>query len=160
MIRTDTSGDLTSLLRRYAAIQAECRKLEAERNQLKNRIAAFMHANNVQNQDFVVDDELLRVRCQPRVCYKIDAWLLRQRLGRRYYTFLEPDTRRLKAHAVEVRQCLAPIIHKIGVPSGALLDQAIAEGRLDPALVDDAIVRTNDYAFAVSHPQANKARAA
>ncbi|MBQ0031519.1 MAG: hypothetical protein KBT68_01825 [bacterium] len=100
------------------------------------------------------------VFCRRYLNYKTDdpCGLLRNRLGRAYYSILEPDTRKMKAHMDEVARCLAPIIHKIGVPSGKRLDAAIRAGRISSDLVEGAVTRQSDFSFAVQrHPDARLA---
>ena len=52
---------------------------------------------------------------------------------------------------------LAPIIHKVGVPSGKRLDAAIHAGRIAPDLVADAVTRQSDFSFAVQRRDARLA---
>ena len=101
-----------------------------------------------------VDRCVLHIRCEPKTVYKFDDQLLRNRLGRAYYGILEPDTQKMKAHMDEVVRCLAPIIHKIGVPSGKRLDAAIRAGRISSDLVEGAVTRQSDFSFAVQRRQA------
>ena len=150
--------DLEVLVRCYVAIQNEHRRLEAERAALRDRISAIMSKNHKQSLDLVLDGEQLRIRCQPKVKYVIDAARLRERVGNLYDTLLEPDSRRVKEHRDEVLRCLAPIIRKVGVPSGELIAAAIAAGRLDHSQVEDLVIRERDYSFAVSHLSPSQSR--
>ena len=144
-----SGGDIEDLLRRYLKIQDECRRLEAERKGLRDKIASALSLSGKTGQDMFVDQCLLHIRCEPKTVYKFDDQLLRNRLGRAYYSILEPDTQKMKAYMDEVVRCLAPIIHKIGVPSGKRLDAAIRAGRISSDLVEDAVTRQDDFSFAV-----------
>lgn len=148
----EDSGTLEELVRKYVGLQQESRRLEAERITLRDQIAAIMAKWERTSLEMVVDDELIRIRSQPKISYRIDAAGLRSRVGHLYDSLLEPDTRRLKEHRDEVLRCLSPIIGKIGVPSGELIENAIATGRLSRSLIDDLIVRKPDVAFAITHP--------
>ena len=145
--------DMKDLLRRYLAIQDESRRLEVERKTLRDRIAESLSLNGETGRDMTVDQCALHIRCEPKTVYKFDDQLLRSRLGRIYYDILEPDTQKMKAHMGEVVRCLAPIIHKVGVPSGSRLDAAIRAGRISSGLVADAVMRQRDYSFAVQRRQ-------
>ena len=146
------SEHLDQLLREYVRLQEESRRINAERGALKMKIAEILSSRGEEDVDVSVDGEMLHVRCQPKISYKIDSSLLRQRLGSAYYSVLVPDTQKLKANMDEVLCCLAPIIDKVGIPSGERIDAAIAAGELDSALVSDVVSRTPDYSFAVTHP--------
>lgn len=52
---------------------------------------------------------------------------------------------------------LAPILNKVGVPSGKRLDAAIHAGRIAPDLVADAVTRQSDFSFAVQRRDARLA---
>jgi len=145
-------GSIEVLLREYVRVQAAAKRISAESAVLKMRIATALCARGEGDVDMVVDGEPLHIRCQPRMSYKIDSQRLRANMGSAYYTILEPDTKRLKEHMDEVLRCLAPIIHKVGIPSGDRIDAAIQSGLLDSSIVEDAIIRTPDYSFAVTHP--------
>ena len=141
--------DLDDLLRRYLAVQDESRRLESERKTLRDQIAVTLSLNGETGRDMCVDQRPIHIRCEPKTVYKFDERLLRERLGRDYYGILEPDTQKMKAHMDEVVRCLAPIIHKVGVPSGTRLDAAIRAGRIPAALVEGAVTRQGDFSFAV-----------
>ena len=147
---SSNEDDLSSLLRRYIAIQSATKRLSEERSALKFKIAALLPADG-SDIDYPLDDEVLHIRCRPRTSYKLDAAKLRAHLGQEYNSVLEPDTQRIKAHLPEVLSLLSPIIQKIGVPSGERIDAAIRAGRIDPDLIADAVIRTPDYSFAVIH---------
>ena len=142
--------DLQTLLRRYVSLQNAIKRLSEERYALKFQIAALLPSEG-DDIDLPLDDELLHIRCHPKTSYKLDSAKLRERLGCEYYSILEPDTQRLKANMPEVLRLLSPIIHKVGIPSGERLDAAIHSGRIAPDLVADAITRTPDYSFAITH---------
>ena len=144
---------MEDLLRRYLKIRDESRRLEAERKTLRDKIAASLSLSGETGRDMSVDECALHIRCEPKTVYKFDDQLLRNRLGRAYYGILEPDTRKMKAHMDEVVRCLAPIIHKVGVPSGERLDAAIRAGRITADLVECAVTRQRDYSFAVQRRQ-------
>ena len=146
--------DMEDLLRRYMKIQDESRRLEAERKGLRDKIASILSFRGNTGQDMFVDQCPLHIRCEPKTTYKFDDQLLRNRLGRAYYSILEPDTRKMKAHMDDVVRCLAPIIHKVGVPSGERLDAAIRSGVITSDLVEGAVMRQRDYSFAVQRRQA------
>ena len=146
-----SSASLERLLRDYVRVQDSARRISAERSALKMKIAEILSARKEENVDVPMDGEMLHVCCQPKVSYRIDSALLRERLGRAYYSVLVPDTQRLKANMDEVLRYLAPIIHKVGVPSGERIDAAVESGMLEASLVSDAITRTPDYSFAVTH---------
>ena len=141
--------DMEDLLRRYLRVQDESRRLEAERKGLRDKIASVLSLSGTTGQDMFVDQCPLHIRCEPKTVYKFDDQLLRTRLGRAYYGILEPDTQKMKAHMDDVVRCLAPIIHKVGVPSGERLDAAIRAGRISADLVDGAVTRQSDFSFAV-----------
>lgn len=145
-------SDIEPLVRRYVAVQNELRRIEKERMDLRDKIAAVLTERKQRKVEMQLDGENLRIRCEPKVTYRINAKRLREQLGRDYYSILEPDTRRLKEYRGEVLHLLAPIIHKVGTPSGELLDAAIAEGRLAANLVEGAVIRESDFSFSVSHP--------
>ena len=149
--------DMEDLLRRYLKIQDESRRLEAERQSLRDKIAAVLSLNGKTGQDMFVDQCPLHIRCEPKTVYKFDNQLLRERLGRAYYSILEPDTRKMKAHMDDVVRCLAPIIHKIGVPSGERLEAAISAGRITADIVEGAVTRQGDFSFAVQRRDARLA---
>ena len=145
--------DMEDLLRRYLKIQDESRRLEAERKGLRDKIASVLSLSGKTGQDMFVDQHPLHIRCEPKTVYKFDDQLLRNRLGRAYYSILEPDTRKMKAHMDDVVRCLAPIIHKVGVPSGERIDAAIRAGRISSDLVEGAVTRQGDFSFAVQRRQ-------
>lgn len=145
--------DMEDLLRRYMKIQDESRRLEAERKGLRDKIASILSLRGKTGQDMFVDQCPLHIRCEPKTVYKFDDQLLRNRLGCAYYSILEPDTRKMKAHMDDVVRCLAPIIHKVGVPSGERLDAAIRSGVITSDLVEGAVSRQRDYSFAVQRRQ-------
>ena len=149
--------DMEDLLRRYLKIQDESRRLEAERKSLRDKIASVLSLNGKTGQDMFVDRCPLHIRCEPKTVYKFDDQLLRNRLGRAYYSILEPDTRKMKAYMEDVVRCLAPIIHKVGVPSGERLDAAIRAGRITADLVEGAVTRQSDFSFAVQRRDARLA---
>ena len=149
--------DMEDLLRRYLKIQDESRRLEAERKSLRDKIASALSLSGKTGQDMFVDQCPLHIRCEPKTVYKFDDQLLRNRLGRAYYSILEPDTRKMKAHMDDVVRCLAPIIHKVGVPSGERLDAAIRAGRISSELVEGAVTRQGDFSFAVQRRDARLA---
>ena len=149
--------DMEDLLRCYLKIQDESRRLEAERKSLRDKIASVLSLSGKTGHDMLVDQCPLHIRCEPKTIYKFDDQLLRARLGRAYYDILEPDTQKLKAHMDEVVRRLAPIINKVGVPSGKRLDAAIHAGRIAPDLVADAVTRQSDFSFAVQRRDARLA---
>ena len=149
--------DMEDLLRRYLKIQDESRRLEAERKSLRDKIASALSLSGKTGRDMFVDQCPLHIRCEPKTVYKFDDQLLRNRLGRAYYSILEPDTRKMKAHMDDVVRCLAPIIHKVGVPSGERLDAAIRAGRIAAELVEGAVTRQGDFSFAVQRRDARLA---
>ena len=149
--------DMEDLLRRYLKIQDESRRLEVERKSLRDKIAAVLSLSGKTGQDMFVDQHPLHIRCEPKTVYKFDDQLLRNRLGRAYYSILEPDTQKMKAHMDDVVRCLAPIIHKVGVPSGRRLDAAIRAGRISSDLVEGAVTRQGDFSFAVQRRDARLA---
>ena len=144
--------DVETLLRRYATIQSAQKTLDDEKAKLKDKLVEIMTRSGKQTADYVVDEEILRIRCQPRTIYQIDSHSLKERLGHAYYSILEPDSRRIKENYEEVLRLLSPIIHKIGVPSGALIEKAIGEGRITIDQVSDIMTKVNGYSFAVCHP--------
>ena len=148
-----SAADMEDLLRRYLKIQDESRRLEAERKSLRDKISLALSLSGKTGQDMFVDQCPLHIRCEPKTVYKFDDQLLRNRLGRAYYSILEPDTRKMKAHMDDVVRCLAPIIHKVGVPSGERLDAAIRSGVITSDLVEGAVMRQRDYSFAVQRRQ-------
>ena len=153
-----SAADMKELLRRYLKIQDESRRLEVERKSLRDKIASALSLSGKTGQDMFVDRCSLHVRCEPKIIYKFDDQLLRSRLGRAYYSILEPDTQKMKAHMDDVVRCLAPIIHKVGVPSGERLDAAIRAGRISADLVEGAVMRQSDFSFSVQrHPDARLA---
>ena len=141
--------DMEDLLRRYLKIQDESRRLEVERKSLRDKIASVLSLSGKTGQDMFVDQCPLHIRCEPKIIYKFDDQLLRKCLGRAYYDILEPDTQKMKAHMDDVVRCLAPIIHKVGVPSGRRLDAAIQAGRISSDLVKGAVTLQSDFSFAV-----------
>ena len=149
--------DMKDLLRRYLKIQDESRRLESERKILRDKIASAFSLSGKTGQDMFVDQCPLHIRCEPKTVYTFDDQLLRNRLGRAYYSILEPDTRKMKAHMDDVVRCLAPIIHKVGVPSGERLDAAIRAGRITADLVEGAVMRQSDFSFAVQRRDARLA---
>ena len=153
-----SAADMEELLRRYLKIQDESRRLEVERKSLRDKIASALSLSGKTGQDMFVDRCPLHVRCEPKIIYKFDDQLLRSRLGRAYCSILEPDTQKMKAHMDDVVRCLAPIIQKVGVPSGKRLDAAIRAGRISADLVEGAVIRQSDFSFAVQrHPDARLA---
>ena len=114
-------------------------------DQMKEVLAKFGHVDFREGQR------------EPKTIYKFDDQLLRNRLGRAYYSILEPDTRKMKAHMDDVVRCLAPIIHKVGAPSGRRLDAAIRAGRITADLVEGAVTRQSDFSFAVMRSSARLA---
>ena len=148
-----SAADMEDLLRRYLKIQDESRRLEGERKSLRDKIATTLSLCGKTGEDMFVDQCPLHIRCEPKTVYKFDDQLLRNRLGRAYYSILEPDTQKMKAHMDEVVRCLAPIIHKVGVPSGRRLDAAIRAGRISADLVEGAVTRQSDFSFAVQRRQ-------
>lgn len=143
--------DLSDLLRQYVKVQNESKRISSERTLLKGRIARILSSRGAEEMNMMLDGDALHIRCQPKTSYKINAALLRERLGQAYYTVLVPDTKKLKANMDDVLRCLSPIIHRIGVPSGERIDAAIDSGLLDPSLVSDIVDRTPDFSFAVTH---------
>ena len=156
-VLASSAVDMEDLLRRYLKIQDESRRLEAERKTLRDKIAASLSLSGETGRDMSVDECALHIRCEPKTVYKFDDQLLRNRLGRAYYGILEPDTRKMKACMDEVVRCLAPIIHKVGVPSGERLDAAIRAGRISSELVEGAVTRQGDFSFAVQRRDARLA---
>ena len=145
--------NMEDLLRRYLKIQDESRRLEAERKELRDKIASALSLGGKTRLDMFVDQCPLHILCEPKTVYKFDDQLLRNRLGRVYYSILEPDARKMKVYMDDVVRCLAPIIHKVGVPSGERLDAAIRAGRITADLVEGAVTRQGDFSFAVQRRQ-------
>ena len=104
---------MEDLLRRYLKIRDESRRLEAERKTLRDKITASLSLNGETGRDMTVDARALHIRCEPKIVYKFDGQLLRNRLGRAYYGILEPDTQKMKAHMDDVVRCLAPVTKPI-----------------------------------------------
>jgi len=144
--------EMEALLRRYVAIQSSEEKLESERKEIRDRLVGIMSSQGERYRDWVIDDDALHVRCVPKTIYRFDCSLLRQRLGERYGDILEPDARKMKACMEEVRQCLRPVIEKIGVPSGERLADALRTGNIRASQIEGAVVEQSEYSFAVSHP--------
>lgn len=145
--------DMRELLRRYVAIQGETRRLEEERLLLRDRIAERMKTENVELRQVVLDGERLQIRCQPKTVYVYDEQLLRRRLGNRYETILEPDTKRMKGFLAEVTTLLRPLLGKIGVPSRERIREEVEKGHIDKSVFVGAFTRREDLSFSVTHPK-------
>ena len=147
-------AELHPALQRYVAIQNESRRLEGERQELRNKIAAIMKSLSVEYKKETVDGEQLLVRCVPKTVYTYNTELLKRRLGPKYTSILEPDPRKMKAHMSDVARLLKPLLWKIGMPSRERIKAEILAGRIDRSAFLNAFVRTEDVSFAVTHPAA------
>ena len=152
--KTDAKETIKNLLAEYAEVQIEMKKIEEKRLGLKDQLIKRFEEIHERGGDYRVNGELLRVRCEPRNIYKIDNALLRTIMGRSFNTILEPDQRKMKEMMYMVRPLLEPIIDRIGVPSGELIENAVKTGKIDLSAASAAMTKKIEYSFAVSHPQA------
>ena len=122
------TAEISQVLRRYLAIQEEERRLEEEKGQLKQRLAA--HLRDLAGAFWYpeVDGQKLKVRCRRETQIEYDEVLLCQRLGPRYRQILKPDPHKVRRHLDELGDALAPVLELVGSPDRDRVKAAIASG--------------------------------
>ncbi|MBM4034031.1 MAG: hypothetical protein FJ291_19945 [Planctomycetes bacterium] len=120
--------EIERVLGRYLEIQQEAHRLEEEKDQLRDILAA--HLADLRGLFWfpVVAGCPLRVRYSREVRVDYDAALLQKRLGERYVHVLKPDMAKLRKHLAEVEPRLAPVLSLIGSPSADRVRAAISKG--------------------------------
>jgi len=141
--------NLEDTLRRYIAIQRETKKLEDERQTLRDAIVRHMQARQKTHWRTTVDAEEVGIRCIPQTVVTYNEPLLRERLGSRYAEILDVDLKKVKDNLPSVTPLLSPVLSLVGTPSREKVRDAIEHGNLNPRLFDGAFTKTEKQQFAV-----------
>lgn len=142
--------DLTAVLRRYLAIQADEARLKEEKAGLQDQIAAHMRHER-QNALFPeVDGQKLKVRFNETTVVRYDEDVLKTRLQERYRRILAPDPRKIRAHLDELAPALEPVLDLVGSPSAERVRAAVEDGTVTKAEFAGAFEKTVRRQVAVS----------
>jgi hypothetical protein len=144
------TNDLTGVLRRYLAIQAEEARLKEEKSDLQDRIAAHMRHERRNTLFPEVDGQKVKVRFSESTVVKYDEDVLKTRLQDRYRQILAPDPRKIRAHLDELAPALAPVMDLIGSPSADRVRAAVESGAVTKAEFAGAFEKTVRRQVAVS----------
>lgn len=120
--------DVERVLSRYLEIQAEQRRLNEEKGQLREALIAHLRDLRGRYWFPVVGGQKLMVSRQRSVDIDYDEALLQQRLGERYVRILKPDPRKLRRRLDDVAPYLEPVLAEIGSPHPERVRAAIESG--------------------------------
>lgn len=122
------SPEMVAVLKRYLQIQAEEQRLKEEKAVLQKTLAGHLAQMQTEVWRPVVEDCELKVFARSSVTIDYDETKLRERLGSRYPSILEPDVRKIRQHLKEVESALAPVLDLIGSPSPDRIRDSIEKG--------------------------------
>jgi hypothetical protein len=143
------TSNLDDTLRRYIAIQRETKRLEEERQTLRDVIIRHMRTRQWTFMKRTIDAEEIGIRCVPQTVVTYNEPLLRERLGNRYAEILDVDIKKVKDNLPNVTPLLSPVLALVGTPSREKVRDAIEHGRLESRLFEGAFTKTEKQQFAV-----------
>jgi hypothetical protein len=122
-------SELSRLLEEYHKLVRQLERLNERKSQLREEIRERVLRRESPASITVGDIEVRAfVRSATNVQYDEDA--LRQRLGNRYFSILDPDPKKIRQHLPELRPALEPLLEKIGSVSRERVAQQIKAGEL------------------------------
>ena len=110
--------DSVALIRRYMQIQQEIAALEKEREQLRDSLVNGLEGKVPQKWNSLIDGKTILVVHRRKITVHYDERILRDRLGSRYAEILEIDGAKIRKNRDLVRPFLAPVLDRIGTPTG------------------------------------------
>jgi len=145
-------------LRRYLEIQRNMKKLEDERQGLRDVLVQHMKTKRSNIWDTKVDDAGVNVKCYSFTEVKYDEALLRERLGERYVEILDLDVKKLKEHLPEVKPFLTSLLPLVGTPSREKIRDVCEQGSMEPGVFRGAFSKTENQRLTVTPSYNNSAR--
>lgn len=157
----DTDEALQALLGEYRQVEAEIKAMEEERQALSARIQDLMTAAGKDSLSLTVDGEPLFLVLEQRSEIVYNEDLLRERLGEKYNSILEPDPRKLRHYPPEILEALAPFLDRIGSPSRQRIRTAIENGDVAQSAFEGAFEKNRKTVLYVKKrpPAAGSAQA-
>ncbi len=138
----DPRAELDELLVRLHEVDERIDALQLDRKSIRDRITELLRYLGMDRLKVDAGDHTTSLRLTRRTTVKYDEDALRDRLGERYESILEPDMKRVRKHLPEVGHLLQPALDVVGAPSRELVEQRILEGSLAAADFSGAFVKT------------------
>ena len=126
----DPRAELDEALARLHEVDERIDALQLDRKAIRDRITELLHYLGTDKLKVDAGDHTTSLRLIRRTVVKYDEDLLRDRLGDRYESILEPDMRRVRKHLPEIGHLLQPALDLVGAPSRDLVEQRILDGSL------------------------------
>jgi len=145
-----TPPDIEGILKRYLEIQETQKRLDEEKQQLRD--ALIEHLRPERDEDFLrdVEGQQVKIRYRKRVDIEYDERILAERLGNRYPAILAPDIKKIRRRLNEIEPYLAPVVHLVGSPSPDRVKIAVQEGVIQVEEFRGAFQKTEKPLLAVS----------
>ena len=150
--------EVEAALRRYLEIQRQQKKLEDERQGLRDVIIQHMKARRTGLWDTKVDDTKVNVKSFSFIEVVYDEALLRERLGERYVEILDLDVKKLKEHLPEVKPLLKSLLPLVGTPSRERIRDVCEQGSMEPGMFKGAFTNTETQRLTVTPSYGNYTR--
>ena len=146
----ELTPQIEQVLVRYLQIQQEEKRLEDEKERLRQLLITFLGANAPNQWSPVVCGQ--RITVHHRIATKItyNEQLLLQRLGERYVNILAPDPFKLRRNLALIEPHLQPVMPLIGSPDREKVRAAIETGIVKKEEFDGAFEKTSRHQIVVS----------
>lgn len=123
-------SELDQLLAELEQVDERIDLLQLDKKQLRDRITELLRRMGTDRIKVDAGDHTTSLRITRRTTVRYDEELLRERLGPRYASILEPDMRRVRKHLPEIEHLLEPVLDRVGAPSREKVEEAIVAGTL------------------------------
>lgn len=138
----DPRIELEQVLERLDRVDEQLDLLQLDKKQLRERIAELMKQLGHDRLKVDGGDHITSLRLTRRTAVKYDEELLRERLGERYRSILEPEMKRVRKQMPEIEHLLEPVLDLVGAPTRERVEQQIVGGALSPADFAGAFEKT------------------
>lgn len=129
----DLRTELDQLLARLDQVDEQIDLLQLDKRQLRDCIAELMRLQGRDRLKVEGLDHTTSLRLTRRTTVKYDEELLRDRLGDRYRSILEPEMKRVRKHLPEIEHLLEPALDLVGAPSRERVERCILDGTVAAA---------------------------
>ena len=126
----ETRLELERVLERLDEVDEKIELLQLDKTQLRERIAELMGMLGRDRIKVDGGDHTTSLRLTRRTHITYDEGVLRERLGDRYRSILEPEMKRIRKHLPEIGHLLEPALDLVGAPTRERVEQQILEGSL------------------------------
>lgn len=139
---TEMIPEIEQTLREYTQLQIEEQRLKERKQELQDKLKDHLRGEEKNIWFPEIDGTRLKVsyRSLPHVEY--DEETLRQRLGDRYFSLLEPDIRKLRTQLTTLDNELQPLLDRIGSPSADKVKAAVQAGTVSMTEFKGAFTKT------------------